>query len=138
MNYRSYKNGKSEIFSRMLVKTKLFRELFTSTRNGIAVSVRYVSSMPVVLDDRLHNAHRIKLCETKKHEDSDAISEASHRHSVASVPCSVCIAIIYITMHKQKAPIYKLSSSKAPKRSQLTNIREKTVDFFMVHHGCWF
>ena len=45
--------------------------------------------------------------------------------------------IIYFTVHKQKAPINKLSRSNAPKRSKfkLTDIREKPVDFFMVPHG---
>ena len=35
-------------------------------------------------------------------------------------------------MHKQKAPIYMLSRSKASKTQQMrvTNIREKPVDFF--------
>ena len=39
-------------------------------------------------------------------------------------------------MRKQKAPIYKLSRSKAPKHIKLniTDIREKSLDFFMAPH----
>ena len=75
----------------------------------------------------------------KKPEENDAVSEVKHRHgnSVARLQCvRVNKLIIYITMHKQKAPIYMLSHSKAPKHSKfrLTNIQEKPVDFFMVPH----
>ena len=40
-------------------------------------------------------------------------------------------------MHKQKAPIYKLSRNKAPKHSKFraTDIREKPVNFFMAPHS---
>ena len=38
----------------MFVMAKSFEELLTPTLNGIAASVRYVSSMPVVLNARLN------------------------------------------------------------------------------------
>ena len=49
-DYRNYGN-----FSRILVKSKYFKELFASTLNGKAFAVRYVSSKPVVLNARLNN-----------------------------------------------------------------------------------
>ena len=36
-------------FSRMFEKAKFVKELFTPTVNGMAVSVRYLFSMPVVV-----------------------------------------------------------------------------------------
>ena len=53
-NYKWYRYGNPESFSCMLAK-KTFKELSTPTSNGIAVSVRYVSSKPVALDDKENN-----------------------------------------------------------------------------------
>ena len=56
-----------------------------------------------------------KACE--KPEESDAVFEVKHRHgnSVAHVNKSN----MYIIMRKEKAPIYKLSRSKAPNTKNL-------------------
>ena len=79
-------------------------------------------------------------------EESDAVSQVKHRHgnSVASLPCAHANKfIIYITIHKLKAHIYKLTSIKAPKHSRfrLTDTREKIggklVEFSMIPHGRW-
>ena len=61
----------------------------------------------------------------------------NHRHgnSVASFKCTLFNkSIIYITMHKQKLPNYKLSC-KTPKHSKLrlTDFLEIPVNFFY----CW-
>ena len=64
---------------------------------------------------------------------SDAVSEVKHRHgnSVASLQCApVDKFIVYITMHKQTTPIYKLSCSKASNTFRLSDIQEKPVDLF--------
>ena len=58
----------------------------------------------------------------RKLEEGDTISELKHRHanSVASVQCArVNKLIIYITMHKQKPLIYKLSRRKTPNKANL-------------------
>ena len=52
-NYRFYRNGNSTNFFRMFVITKNFKELFTSTWNEIAASVRCVTSASVVLNTKL-------------------------------------------------------------------------------------
>ena len=44
-----------QVFSRIPVTAKIFKELFAPTINGIAVSVRYVFSMPVVLNARMND-----------------------------------------------------------------------------------
>ena len=44
-----------QIFPRMPVTAKFFKELFTPTGNGIAVSVRYVSSAPANLCARFND-----------------------------------------------------------------------------------
>ena len=41
--------------SHMPIKGKFLKSFFISTLNGTAVSVRYVSSTPVVLDARLND-----------------------------------------------------------------------------------
>ena len=52
----------------------------------------------------------------------DAVSEVTHKHdkSAASLECTrVNKSIIYIIMRKEKATIYNLSRSKAPKTQQI-------------------
>ena len=54
-------------------------------------------------------------------KNSDVFSEAEHWHKnpVSSLSyAGVSKSIIYITTHKQEAPIYQLSHSKAPKTQQ--------------------
>ena len=61
-----------------------------------------------------------------KAEKSYAVSEVKHRHgnSVESLQCArVDKLIIYVTMHKQKAPIYKLSRSKVPTTQKIQAYR---------------
>ena len=61
-----------------------------------------------------------------------------HDNPVVSIECArVKKSIIYVTVRKQKTPIYILSCSKAPKTQQIavTTIREKPEDFFNVIHG---
>ena len=54
------RNGNSaNFFSRMFVMAKKIKELFASTFNGIAASVRCVSSMMVVLNAKLTRWERI-------------------------------------------------------------------------------
>ena len=65
----------------------------------------------------------------KKPEESDAVSEFKHRDNkpVASLKCArVKKSIIYIVMRKEKATIYKLSRSKAPKSKQICHYRHAT------------
>ena len=52
----------------------------------------------------------------KKPKESNVVFKVKQKHdnSVASLQCACANKlIIYITMHKQKAPIYKLSCSDA-------------------------
>ena len=70
-------------------------------------------------------------------EESDAVSEDKHRHGnpVTSLKCApVNQLIIYITMHKQKASIYKLSRSKALKHGKfrLTDIQEIPFSWYCM------
>ena len=70
----------------------------------------------------------------KKTENTAAFSKVKHRHNniVLSFVCArVKKSIIYVTMHKQKAPINMLSRSKAPKIQQVavTDMLGKPVDF---------
>ena len=62
-----------------------------------------------------------------------AFSEIEQKHDNPAVSLSVheIISIIYVTMHKEKAPII-MHRSKAPKHSKfsVTDIREKPVDLF--------
>ena len=54
-------------------------------------------------------------------------SEVDHKlnNLVASFECAlVNVSIIYITMHKENAPINILSCSKAPKHNKFTDIQE--------------
>ena len=51
--YKFYRNGNSANLFLYICNNKKFKELFTPTWNGIAVSVQYVSSMQVVLNTRL-------------------------------------------------------------------------------------
>ena len=44
-----------QIYFRMPVKAKFYKDLITPTIDGQAVCVRYVFSTPVVLDARLNN-----------------------------------------------------------------------------------
>ena len=71
----------------------------------------------------------------KKRGESDAVSKVRHRHgkSVASLQCArTNKSIIYITMHKQKAPF---TICPAPKRSKfsITDIRENQVNLVVLH-----
>ena len=52
--------------------------------------------------------------------------------AIQSQAFSVNKLITYITLHKQKTPIYEVSHSKAPKHGKfrLSDVREKPVDFF--------
>ena len=74
----------------------------------------------------------VKRRETKKPEESGAVSEVKHRldNSVTSLQCA-CVnkSVIDITMHKRKAPIKICPAAKHPKHNQLrvTNIGEKPV-----------
>ena len=82
------------------------------------------------------HANKIRLQETKKPEESDAISEVEHRHgnSFTSLPFAhVNKLIIYFTMHKQKTLIYKLSHSKASKHGKFrsADIYEKNQWTFL-------
>ena len=43
-----------QLFSCMPSKVKIFKKLLTPTWNGIAASVRYVSSTPVVINARFN------------------------------------------------------------------------------------
>ena len=69
-----------------------------------------------------------------KPEEHDAVSKVKHRHgnSVASLKCA-CVkkSIIYNIMHKETAPIYRLSRNITPKPNKfsITDIQEKPVDF---------
>ena len=59
-------------------------------------------------------------------DESNAVSEVKHRHgnSVASLNCApINKSIIYIMARKEKAPIYKLFRSKAPKTQQICHYR---------------
>ena len=71
----------------------------------------------------------------EKPEESDTASELEHRHgnSVVGFECARLNRSIII-MQKEKAPIYKLSRSKAPKHSKfaITDMQEKPVDYFFV------
>ena len=76
----------------------------------------------------------------KKPGASDAFSKVEHKHEnpVASLDYARIIKSImylYVTMHKQNAPINILHRSKAPKTQKLSifNIREKSVIFFNCH-----
>ena len=63
INGNEYKQGIEDIqeqklgkiFSCMLTTAKIVKELSTPALNGISVSVRCVSSTPVVMDARLNN-----------------------------------------------------------------------------------
>ena len=57
-------------FSRMLIMAKIFEELFIPTLNGIAGSVRYVSSTPVVLNAGLNKLRRMKITKTVRNEEN--------------------------------------------------------------------
>ena len=103
-------------------------------------------SMPVILGAILNDWLRRSL--TKQHNDTrknpkkiDTVAEVKHRHgnSVASLErARVNQSIIYIIMRK-KAPIYKLSRSKAPKTQKICHYRharKTSVPFCVVQHGC--
>ena len=71
----------------------------------------------------------------QKAKNSDVFSEAEHWHKnpVASLGYArINKSIIYITKHKQKAPIYQLSRSKAKKTQQVVSYKHmsKPVDFY--------
>ena len=77
---------------------------------------------------------RREICETKKLGESEAVSKVKHRrsNSVASLQrAHINKLFIYVPMRKHKAPIYKLSRSKASKygKFRLTDIRENPEDF---------
>ena len=93
------------MFSSMFVIAKIFEELFASTYNGIAVSVWYVSSMPVVLGAIMNDW--LQHIQTNQHDGmlrnlkSDTVTEVKHRHgnSVANFKhARVIKSIIYIIM----------------------------------------
>ena len=52
-NYKLNRNGNSANFFSYVCKGKKFKKLFASTLNGINESVRYVSSMIVILNAKL-------------------------------------------------------------------------------------
>ena len=62
----------------------------------------------------------------KSPKESDAVSKVKHGHndSVTSLKYA-CVnkSIIYIIMHKEKTPIYKVSHSKALKTMQICSYR---------------
>ena len=71
----------------------------------------------------------------QKAKNSDVFSEAEHWHKnpVSSLSyAGVSKSIIYITTHKQEAPIYQLSCSKASKTQQVLSYKHmsKPVDFY--------
>ena len=74
----------------------------------------------------------------KKTRKSDIVSEVEHRrgNSAANLKRARAImSIIYLIMHKEKAPIYKSSRSKAAKTQQICHYRHvrKTCCLFMLH-----
>ena len=77
------------------------------------------------------------MLRNKKPEENVAVFAVKHRHG--NVVTSLLVNYVYITMHKQRAPIYMLSRSKAPKRSKLTltDIREKPLDFLWRQTGIY-
>ena len=58
----------------------------------------------------------------KEPKKIDTVAEVKYRHgnSVTNLECAcVTKSIIYIIMHKEKAPIYRLSHSKTPKTPKM-------------------
>ena len=72
------------------------------------------------------------MLRNKKPEENVAVFAVKHRHG--NVVTSLLVNYVYITMHKQRGHIYMLSRSKAPKlsRLRLTDLREKSLNFFMA------
>ena len=74
----------------------------------------------------------------KKTRKSDTVSEVEHRrgNSAANLKrARVIMSIIYLIMHKEEAPIYKPSCSKAAKTQQICHYRHvrKTCGLFLLH-----
>ena len=63
----------------------------------------------------------------------------SIQSKIFSMHALTSLLYIYVTTHKRKAPIYKLSRSKAPKTQQVANHKpnRKTVDFLWYHTGVY-
>ena len=127
-NYRFYRNGNSANLFSYACKGKDFsRFVYLYLKQNSCQCLIFV-----FYASRYRLWIRCDVCQqNKKPEESYAVSDVKHRHSnsVANL-----MLITYITMHKQKALVYKLSRSKAPKHSKfrLTDIREKPVAFFYV------
>ena len=112
----------------MLTMAKIFKQFFTSTLNGIAVSDRIIQA--------------------KRRKPKTAFSEVEHRHDspVAIQTLHALTSLLYICYNEhiglcklietyiygsRKHPFTSYSTAKHPKHSQLnvTNIQEKLVIF---------
>ena len=83
-NYKLYRNENSANFFLYADNGRIFKELFTPNLNGIAVSVQYVSSRPLILDagsnDQLWRMQIKEIIKNgKKTEDSEAISKVEQK-----------------------------------------------------------
>ena len=134
-----YRSGNSAKLFLCACNGKYFEELFILILNKIVVSGCYVSPTPAV---RLVAAHLNKY-DVKKRGKPKTVTfpEVEHRldNSAASFECSrINKSIMYVTMHKRKAPIIMLSGSKTPQKTKklaVTDVREKSVDFLMELKG---
>ena len=89
----------------MLKIAKIFKELFFLTLNfyKIAVSVWYMSSMPVILHTGLSDNLRIDETIRNHKKVCEAFSEMEHKHGNSATSFDYGLAnntIIYVAMHK--------------------------------------
>ena len=75
---------------------------------------------------------RLRGIRTKQH-DGDTVSDVKHRHDNSTAVLErarVPKSIIPTIMHKEKAPIYKSSRRKAPKKKNTENLPLQTSASF--------
>ena len=106
---------------------------------GIVVSGWHVSSASIVqqarLPDWLRHMQKNKTMKNEKNPKTTTFSEVRHDNPVSSFKCAhVNKLIIYVRMHKQKAPIKMFSQQN--NKFRLIETREKPVDFCMDFSFC--
>ena len=105
----------------------IFEELFTPTLNWRAISVQYVSSMPVVLHaglkDQLRRTQINKVTRNKKTEDSDAFAR-DNKSFIYMFQWSLQVNRKIHLCHRNE-PIYMSSRRKARKTQQVAGYKHK-------------